>query len=265
MNQFNFPALVGSMFYQGDDHIIDVTSGEIDEPKVAKRINSCQKLSEEFGVSFVLDLEIPSVEAAKNIIDFVGTHTNIPLWISSFDAKMRIEACKIAIDKGLKDRIFYSTLNYMSDDDEFQAVADMGINPVIQVFNPENPLTDGYLAKAEELLNLAKKAGIAVENAVLLPTVLDFGSISLSLLTIPLLKEKYMLPICVPSIGPVNNWAKQYPQDTRRLLLASTLTYTLGANADLVHIGSIKRAFMTFPVISLINQFEKRKESLAQL
>ena len=147
---------------------------------------------------------------------------------------------------------------------EFRAVADMGIKPVIQVFNPDNPLMDGYLSKAEELLNLAENSGITVEDAVLLPTVLDFGSISLSLLTIPLLKEKYKLPICVPSIGPVYKWARQYTQDTGRLLLSSALTYTLCAKADLVHMGSIKRSFMTFPVLSLFNQFEKRKESFEQ-
>ena len=148
----------------------------------------------------------------------------------------------------------------MSDNKEFKAVADLGIKPVIQIFNPEDPYFEGYLSKAEELLRMAEEVGIAVSEIILLPTVLDFGSVPIALSTIPSLKEKYKLPVCIPSIGPIYKWAKQYSQNTRRFLLASAITYTLSANVDLIHIGTVKRSFIAFPVVSLINQFEKRKE-----
>ena len=96
-------------------------------------------------------------------------------------------------------------------------------------------------------------------------TVLDFGSIPLALSTIPLLKDKFSLPICIPSVGIVYKWADQYSKDTRRLLLASVITHTLDAHADLIHIGSIKRSFIAFPVVSLVDQFDKRKTALENL
>jgi tetrahydromethanopterin S-methyltransferase subunit H len=252
------------MFYEGDDLILDSKNGTIDEPEVAKRIEKTKKLSEENDVPFVIDLEIPSVQIAPEIIGTVCKSTDTPIWISSFNEEMRLEACEIAVKEGIKDRIHYSTLNYMSGADEFRAVADMGLKPVVQVFNPENPFPEGYLSKAEELLDLAEKAGIKTETITLLPTVLDFGSISLALSTIPLLKERYRLPVCVPSVGPVYKWASQYSQNTRRLLLATAITYTLTHGADLIHIGSIKRSFIAFPVVSLVTRFKKRKESLEQ-
>jgi tetrahydromethanopterin S-methyltransferase subunit H len=254
------PVIVGSMFYEGDDLILDAAEGAIDESKVVERIDKTRRLSEEYGIPLTIDLEIPSIKSASNIISLVGKSTDTPLWISSFTEEMRLEACKIALNEGIGDRIYYSTLNYMSNEQEFKAVADMGVKSILQIFNPENPYADGYLSKAEQLLHLAEKAGIKLSEIILLPTVLDFGSIPIALSTIPLLKEKYELPICVPSIGPVYKWAKQYSPNTRRFLLASTLTYTLAANADLIHIGTIKRSFIAFPVFSLINKFEKRKE-----
>ncbi len=260
MESFDHPVIVGSMFYEGDDLILDSTREAIDEDKVAERIDKARVLSKEYDVPFIIDLEIPSIELASNIIGTVSRSADISFWISSFTKEMRHEACKIALNKGLGDRIYYSTLNYMSDDEEFKAVADLGVRPVIQIFNPNNPYPEGYIVKAEELLNLAERSGIIIEKAILLPTVLDFGSIPIALSTIPLLKEKYSLPVCIPSIGPVYKWAGQYSQNTRRLLVASTITYTLSANTDLIHIGTIKRSFIAFPVVSLINQFEKRKE-----
>jgi tetrahydromethanopterin S-methyltransferase subunit H len=254
------PVIVGSMFYEGDDLILDTTNGIIDENKVVDRINKTQRLSKEYGIPFILDLEIPSIELASIIISSAGRISDISFWISSFTKEMRREACKIALDEGFGDRIYYSTLNYMSDEEEFKVVADMGVKPIIQIFNPENPYAEGYLSKAEELLNLAEKTGIIIEKTILLPTVLDFGSIPIALSTIPLLKEKYPLPVCIPSIGPVYKWAGQYSQNTRRLLVASTLTYTLSANADFIHIGTIKRSFIAFPVVSLVKRFEKIKE-----
>jgi len=260
MKTFDSPVIVGSMFYEGDDLILDAAEGQIDESKVVERIDKIQKLSAEYGVPFIIDLEIPSIKSASNIIGLVGKSTDASLWISSFNEEMRLEACKIALKQGLGDRIYYSTLNYMSDNKEFKAVADLGIKPVIQIFNPEDPYFEGYLSKAEELLRMAEEVGIAVSEIILLPTVLDFGSVPIALSTIPSLKEKYKLPVCIPSIGPIYKWAKQYSQNTRRFLLASAITYTLSANVDLIHIGTVKRSFIAFPVVSLINQFEKRKE-----
>ncbi len=254
---FEYPVIVGSMFYEGDDLILDPARGIIDESTVAERIDKARTLSQEFNVPFILDLEIPSTELASNIICAVGKNTDISFWISSFTKEMRNEACKIALKEGFGDRIYYSTLNYMSDDEEFKAVADLGVRPIIQIFNPNNPYPEGYLLKAEELLNLAENSGIHIESAILLPTVLDFGSIPIALSTILPLKEKYRLPVCIPSVGPVYKWAGQYSQNARRLLVASTITYTLSAHADFIHIGTIKRSFIAFPVVALLNQFER--------
>lgn len=256
MEPFDQPVIVGSMFYEGDD-ILDSAGGKIDEDTAAERIDKARTLSKRYSVPFILDLEIPSSTLASKIIGVAGRNKDISFWISSFTKEMRCEACKIALKESLGDRIYYSTLNYMSDEEEFKAVADLGVRPVIQIFNPNNPYSEGYLLKAEELLNRADKSGIHIENSILLPTVLDFGSIPIALSTIPSLKEKYQLPVCVPSIGPVYKWAKQYSQNARRLLVASTITYTLSAHADLVHIGTVKRSFIAFPVVSLVNQFEK--------
>jgi len=257
METFDQPVIIASMFYEGDDLILDSTGGVIDEDRAAERIDKACALSKEYSVPFILDLEILSTTLASKIIGVVEKNKDVSFWISSFTKEMRREACKIALKEGLGDRIYYSTLNYMSDEEEFNLVADLGVRPVIQIFNPNNPYPEGYLLKAEELLNLAEKSGIHIENAILLPTVLDFGSIPIALSTIPSLKEKYKLPVCVPSIGPVYKWAGKYSQNTRRLLVASTITHTLSAHADLIHIGTIKRSFIAFPVVSLINQFEK--------
>jgi len=265
MNTDDSPVIIGSMFYQGDDLLIDAEKGIIDESKVMERIEKTRRLSDEHGVPFIIDVEIPSIKSAKQIIQSVSKNTDKPFWISSFNEEMRLKACEIALQEGLKERVYYSTLNYMSGEDEFQAVSDMGVRPIIQIFNPEDPYPEGYYTKAEELMKMAQKTGVATEHAVLLPTVLDFGSIPIALSTIPTLKEKYSLPICIPSIGPVYKWAKDYAPNTRRLLLAATLTYTARLHADIIHIGTMKRAFIAFPVMSLLRQFEQRKAKFEHL
>ena len=258
---YDSPVIVASMFYKGDDLVLETDNGDgdIDEQKTVARLEKTENYSEMYKIPFVIDIEIPSTELAPKIIRTVAAQSEREFWISSFNQEMRLEACKTAAEQGLTDRAYYSTLNYMSDEGEFKAVADLGMKPVIQVFNPDDPLPDGYLSKADELLNKAEKAGISTENAVLLSTVLDFGSIPIALLTIPSLKEKFGLPVCIPSIGPIYKWAKDYSKDERRYILASTITYTLDAGADLVHIGTIKRSFLSFPVVSLVDQLDKRK------
>jgi tetrahydromethanopterin S-methyltransferase subunit H len=255
------PTIVASMFYEGDDLVLDAEQGRIDEEKATERIRSTNKLAEQYGIPYMLDVEIPSAASASPIIRTVAAATDSPLWISSFNAEMRSRAVRIAIDVGFRERLYYSTLNYMSGEDEFRAVADLGVKPIIQIFNPDNPLPEGYLSKAEEYINLAGKVGIPTSGMVLLPTILDFGSISLVLGIVDTLHAKHALPVCVPSVGPVYKWAAQYSQDARRLLLASAMTYTLSYGADLLHIGSIKRSFMAFPVVALVDGFQKRKKA----
>ena len=259
MGHTHTPTIVASMFYEGDELLLDAQAGRIDEKKVVERIRNTDELAQKHHVPYVLDLEIPSVASAPAIIGTVGANTSSALWISSFDAQMRKKAVEVAVDQGLRERVYYSTLNYMSDEEEFRAVAQLGVKPIIQIFNPDNPLPDGYLSKAEEFIALAQKVGIGTAGIVFLPTILDFGSIPLVLATVGVLHERYALPVCVPSVGPVYKWASQYSQDTRRLLLASVMTYTLSSGAELLHIGSIKRAFIAFPVAGLVMEFEKRR------
>ena len=87
MKTFDSPAIVGSMFYEGDDLILDAAEGQIDESKVVERIDKIQKLSAEYGVPFIIDLEIPSIKSASNIIGLVGKSTDASLWISSFNSR----------------------------------------------------------------------------------------------------------------------------------------------------------------------------------
>jgi tetrahydromethanopterin S-methyltransferase subunit H len=253
------PTIVASMFYEGDDLVLDAEAGRIDEQRAAERIRGTNGLAAKYGVPYVLDLEIPSAASAAAILRTVARNTESPLWISSFTEEMREKAVRAAIAEGLRERVYYSTLNYMSQEDEFRAVADMGVKPIIQIFNPDNPLPEGYLTKAEEFLGLAEKVGISTKEVVLLPTILDFGSIPLALAIVETLHERYSLPVCIPSVGPVYKWAGQYSQDTRRFLLASAITYTLAFGTDLLHIGSIKRSFIAFPVVALVDKLEKRK------
>lgn len=257
---FESPVIVASMFYEGDDLVIDAEKAQIDEAKVVERLEKTENLSKTYAVPYMIDIEVPSVELAPTILSTVAENTNKQFWISSFNDEMRREACKIAAKVGVAQRAYYSTLNYMSDEDEFRMVADLGINPIIQVFNPNNPLPEGYLEKAEELLTLANRVGINNENIMLLSTVLDFGSLPLALMTVSQLKNKYSLPVCVPSVGPIYKWAAEASKNERRMIMAATMTYTLDAGADLLHIGTVKRSFIAFPVVSLIDQFEKRRE-----
>jgi tetrahydromethanopterin S-methyltransferase subunit H len=253
------PVIVASMFYAGDALVLDAEAARIDEEKAIERIRKTNKLADEYHVPYILDVEIPSIASASVILRTVATNTDSPLWISGFNAETRKEAVRIAIKEGLRERTYYSTLNYMSDENEFRAVAAMGVRPVIQIMNPDDPTPEGYLSKAEEFVNLAAKVGIPEKEMVLLPTVLDFGTIPLALSLVETLHERYSLPVCVPSVGPVYRWAGMHSQDARRLLLASAITYTLAYGVDLLHIGSIMRSFIAFPVVALVDRFEKRK------
>jgi tetrahydromethanopterin S-methyltransferase subunit H len=259
----NGPIIVASMFYEGDDLLLDAGKARIDCRKTAERIERIDRLSAQHGIRYILDVEIPSAELASPIIEVVAENTHAEFWISSFSAEMRQIAVGVAIDMGLRGRVYYSTLNFTSDEDEFRAVADMGVKPIIQVFNPENPLPDGYLAKAEELIGEAQKVNMQLSDAVLLPTILDFGSISMALGIVDRLHERHSLRVCIPSIGPVYRWARGYSQDVRRLLLASAMTYTLACGADLLHIGSTKRAGIGFQVVGFVERLEKRKRAFA--
>ncbi len=260
---FDHPIIVASMFYEGDDLVLE--AGGIDTKKAVERLEKTRHLSQLHNVPFMIDIEIPSTDFAGEIIRTVAQNSENQFWISSFNKEMRQEACKIAVELGLTERMYYSTLNYMSDEEEFRMVADLGVKPIIQVFNPVDPFPGGYLSKADELMNMAEKAGIAVEDVILLSTVLDFGSIPFALEAVPLLKEKYSLPVCVPSIGLVYKWAKEYSKDERRFLISAAMANTLDAGAELLHIGTVKRSFIAFPVVSLIDRFQERKQQLSDL
>ncbi|HDN17622.1 hypothetical protein B6U74_04340 [Candidatus Bathyarchaeota archaeon ex4484_205] len=247
--------LVGSILYHNDP-FIDIDREVLHKERLSELLKKIYNLSEKMNISLAVDVEIPVLRMAQEILDVVSTSIKLPLWISSFNPELRLEATRLAIDLDLKDRIYYSTLNYMSNDEEFEKVSNMDVGVVIQVFNPRNPLPEGYVEKAQELLKKADYFSIN-ENRIILLTTIDIGSIPLAIIAASQLRNMYKFPLCIPISGPITKKFKEISRNVRKSLLSATLSYVM-EDFDIIHFGSLKKFSTIAKVYKLLELYQSR-------
>ncbi len=238
--------LIGSVFYRGDKALLNSETGEIDRERARSGIEEAKALIEELGLSFGLDVVIPSLSSIEKIMPFVA-ELEVPILIDAIEPEARVRAYRMARELGIERKCIANGIYVDTSDSELEELRNNHIEAAILLaFDPANPSTsmkprERLRIVKEVLLPKAEKAGIRAPLIDLV--VLDPASIALSGAAIALVKEELGLPAgCAPAnaLGGVS--AKQLGAEEAIAIHSSIAVLLRAMGSDFLFYGPVKRA-----------------------
>ncbi len=246
--------LIGSLFHVGHKIVKDRKTGAFDRRRAEDLIRVEEEMSEKTGVPCMLDVVGDNAESLIRYVDFVSDMTDMPFLVNGPEMSTRIVAIEHAIKSGLGDRAIYTSMNYTIKDTEIQAIKRTGVKAaIIQSFGPRNLRPEGMVSMLKELLQAA--SGAAIEKPLLLISVLDVPSISVSARGVHVAKQEFGLPTGTAPMGVVGQWSRvqelgEHAKESCRTS-AAALAQAMGANF-LIY-GSVAKAREVFPACAMVD------------
>jgi len=245
--------LIGSIFYHKHRIVKDPVKGVFDRKKAEELINLQDTLADTTGLQCMVDVMGETSVALSKYIDFVASVTESPILLNGIDSRVRIETCRHVREVGLSDSIVYTSINYTSLREEYEALKEYRIrNVLVQTFTPSSLLPQQSLKISKMFITKLKEVG--VENIMFLPPVLDIPSIGLAIECVKLIKNTLGLPIGLAPCGVVWGWEKIKGNEIARVSsAASVIAVSRLAGSDFIIYGSIRKAKYVFEAAALID------------
>lgn len=248
--------IIPSLFNPRMKEVIDHRTGSFDKNTVKLYLKRVDKISEETGNPYTVDIMATTPDAMIKYIEFVSREMNeAPFLFDAIDPKTRLEAAKHVNSVGLESRAIWNSVSLMTSEDEFRIIAENKIRSVIlQAFDRRDPSPKGSLATLTRgaLLDRVRKAG--VENILIDVAVLDVPSMGASSEAISLIRGEIGLPAgCAPA-NATYAWKTNRPDLLRSNFgscHAAACAIMQYSGANYLIIGPIKRAKRVFKVCGM--------------
>jgi tetrahydromethanopterin S-methyltransferase subunit H len=248
--------MIGSIFYHRHKIVKDAKTGEFDEAVAEKLLEHERELSDKTGNPRMVDICCSWPEAFSKFIDFVSEKIEDPFIIDGATADVRIAGAKYIGEVGLSSRTIYNSITPHAKEEELLAIKEAEIkSAILLTLNTRNPTVIGRLETLNELLMLAKKAGI--ENVLVDTTVLDIpdpGPVSKAIYYV---KEKYGLPAGAGTHNSIARWMSRTKLSSEQYLMASTVAniFPIVAGGNFVLYGPIEHASAAYFYCALADAY----------
>lgn len=257
--------LIGSIFYMNHRIVKDPQTGSFDEEKAGALIKTCNTLSEQMGVKYMLDVIGNTPEALIRYITFLKGITDAPILLNATLPEVRIAALQELNRRGMLDGIVYNSINGFSTSEELDVLARLPIQAsVIQAYNPGSKKADGPYkvltgkGEKEGFLDKAARAGMT-------KIMVDIPALDLSNMgTIPyaarVIKEELGIPVgTAPSNATyASPWLRNkeiISTEQFRAVDASVNSYLAANGCNFLFIGPIDGCRWVMPSVAAVNAF----------
>ncbi len=161
--------MVGSLFYPRHSIVEDHRVGRLKAGACEKLITNLHQASEETGCPAALMIYAETSEGMSSYLERVAELTELPLFIDSPKADVRLSGAKRAGEMGIGSRVVYNSLSAGTTAEELAGLGDSGIEAaVLLAFNPRDLATKGKIYLLENggglldsgLIELAQSYGV---------------------------------------------------------------------------------------------------------
>jgi tetrahydromethanopterin S-methyltransferase subunit H len=232
-------ALIASIFYKGDQNVIDEMEGTFDHEAALDCIRSAQNFAQKTGTPILIDIVAASEKAMVNYVDFIADETSFPFVLDGTLESIRIAGARRAAERGLQDRCVYDSINLHTREREIDQLKELELPAtLVMIINERNPTLAGRLEIAPELIDKALNAGF--EKLLLDTAVLDVVEPGPAGKAIYELKNRYGYPSgCSPTHTHRHRWKKrlEFGDLGERTAKTSTATAMQILGADFIMYG----------------------------
>ena len=252
----NPTVLVGSIFYNKQKSLnFQEEKGEFNRIEAEKIIKTQEEFSDKTGVSCMLDVVLTSKKWLSQMIDFVASVTETPLFLDAPSAEIKIAALDYAKQAGLLDRCVYNSLTPDSKSIEFEKIKETGLKAaVLLAFNTRNFTARGRVEAVRQLVPLASQSGI--EKPLIDACVLDVPTLGSAFKAIYDLKNEFGYPAGCGAHNAIGTWrglrTKMGPQAVKPCSAVAN-AFTIAAGANFILYGPVEDAPFVFPAVAMVD------------
>lgn len=236
--------VVGSIFYDNHSLVSDAFAGEFDEQRATRLIERVNWLHARYGLQMALDILAASPQAMERFIEFTAERTELPLFINSTEAEVRLAGLEAAAKLGLLARCVFCSLSEDTQDDELEALGrNLPAALMILACDISDTTPEGTCDMVERVFHPMLKE-IGVETPIVDVGTMDPPSIGLNIRQIEAIRQRFGYPAgcafanCFPQWTGLNELGREWVN----LSLASALVACRAAGADYLHYGIIEKA-----------------------
>jgi tetrahydromethanopterin S-methyltransferase subunit H len=250
--------LIGSIFWLGQKMVQDANKGIFNAKEAEDILNKMQILSDITGVPFMYDVVGTTEEAFQKYLPFIGDHTEAPFLMDAMSPKTRMAAADYVKQVGLQNRAVYNSFYKGVSKIEAEKVKESGIKAsIVLADNPKDNSLNGKMSVLEEVLALAKEAGI--EKPLIDTAIPAFApDMGTAVRAIYYIKEKFGYPTglgtgnVVTTMGWVKaNFAKEFRKGCNTA--TNAIMQTMGANW--LMFGPAEQADWVFPAVAIVDTY----------
>jgi len=234
----------------------DPIKGIIDRGEAEAALLRQDELSDSTGNPCMVDVVGRTGKTLINYLDFVSNVTDAPILIDSPSFEARLEACRHAVEVGLKEHVVYNSISPDSSLKELEALKEMKLESAVLLafseyeFSPEEKLRL-LSGEGESLLLKAEKAGI--KNMLVDVSLLDVASMAYAAESIKAVKETLGLPSGCSPANAFDTWRRvnELAPQAKRTCLASLCVFARCFGADFILYGPVRLAEAVFPACAM--------------
>jgi tetrahydromethanopterin S-methyltransferase subunit H len=252
----NPTVLVGSIFYHNQKSLdFKDETGEFNRQECEKLIKNQEEFSDKTGLPCMLDVGLPSKKWVNQVINFVTSVTDSPIFLDAASAETRIAALEYAKQTGILDKCVYNSLSLESKNFEFEKIKETRLkSAVLLAFNAKNMTTSGRVEAIKLLLPSTSQYGI--KKIFMDTAVLDVPTLGSAFKAIFDLKNELGYPAGCGAHNAIGTWRglkrKMGPQAYRPCAAVAN-ALTIAAGADWILYGPIESAPYVFPSVAMID------------
>jgi tetrahydromethanopterin S-methyltransferase subunit H len=247
---------VPSIFFTGHSIVKDDRKGVFKKKTAEKLINRLDRLKDQTGIPYILDVVGNYPEALTRYVDWIVDNTEVPFLLDGITADVRLPVAKHCSDAGLEERAIYNSISPDYTEEEVNVLTDLKLKTcVLLTFDKRVMSASGRLDVVKnDLLPLAKKIGF--EQFLVDTMVLDVPSIGTASKACYIVKEEMGLPTGCGASNATTQWEKiRADRDVYRSAhVAATIT-SVALGADFVMYGPIGYAPWITWAIAAVNAF----------
>lgn len=262
--------MIGTMFYKSHKIIKDAENGIFDKDRARMELGEMEAASRDTGIPFIVDVVGTNASNLATYCQFIADAVEdkrTPFLLDGLNDEMRLDALRVLVDAGLRDRVIYNSIEPKVTEETVAALATAGarhamllaFDSVMLLPRQKMQLLDGWddrLGMKEGLLPKARRAGI--ENALIDVAVLDMPSIGIAARAIQDVRRQRGLPAgCAPSNAIFDcEGIKQRGLASRATSLAASCAFLAASGAAFILFGPVKYARETFEAVANVNAFQ---------
>jgi len=252
----NPTVLVGSIFYHKQKSLnLREETGEFKRSEAEKLIKAQEEFSDKTGLPCMLDVVLPSKKLTSQVLEFITSVTDAPIFLDAPSAEVRIAGLDYAKQAGILGKCIYNSLSPESKDIEYEKIKETGVrSAVLLAFNSKNMAVTGRIEAVKQLLPKATQSGI--EKILIDTCVLDVPTLGSAFKATFDLKSELGYPTGCGAHNAIDTWRglkTKMGLQAIKPCAAVANSLTIAAGADWILYGPIEDAPFAFPAVAMVN------------